>query len=39
MLTDFMMIVGICVVTPIIMIGGILLVEHVIDKVLTRFGK
>ena len=39
MLADFMMIVGICVVTPIVMIGGILLVEYVIDKVLTRFGK
>lgn len=39
MLVDFMMIVGICVVTPIVMIGGLLIVEHVIDKILSRFGK
>lgn len=39
MLMDFLMICSICVGVPIVMIGGILAVEYVIDKVLSRFGK
>ena len=39
MLMDFLMICGICVGVPIVMIGGILVVEYVVDKVLNKFGK
>ena len=39
MLMDFLMICGICVGVPIVMIGCILVVEYVIDKILSRFGK
>lgn len=34
MLKDLLTIVGICVVTPCVMIGLILTIEYVIDKVL-----
>ena len=37
MLVDLAMIISICVVVPIAMIGAILAVEFLIDKVLNKY--